>query len=50
MADRFITIAEDEILIAPLADDEDLPPEDDDAAHRDAALARHGLTLADLPF
>jgi hypothetical protein len=47
-----ITVLDDEILIAPLRDDEDLPPdtEADRNADRDAALARIGLTLPDLPF
>jgi hypothetical protein len=43
-----ITVLDDEILIAPLAPDEDLPPDAD--ADRDAALVRVGLTLAELPF
>lgn len=45
-----ITVTDDEILIAPLGDGEDLPPEDNADADRAAALARLGLTLADLPF
>jgi hypothetical protein len=38
-----ITIADDEIIIAPLADDEDLPEDED-------PLSRLGLTTDDLPF
>jgi hypothetical protein len=43
-----ITVTDDEIIIAPLGDDEDLPPDED--ADRDAALDRLGLALDDLPF
>jgi hypothetical protein len=38
-----ITITDDEIIIAPLADDEGLPEDDD-------PLSRLGLTADDLPF
>ena len=48
---NIITVADDEIIIAPLAHDEDLPepePEPDtDVAH---GLARLGLTFAELPY
>jgi hypothetical protein len=43
MDQSIIIIADDEILIAPLADDEDLPEDDD-------PLVRLGLTADDLPF
>lgn len=39
----FITVTDDEIIIAPIAIDEDLPEDED-------ALSRMGLTLDDLPF
>ena len=53
--DRIITVTDDEIIIAPLAHDEDLPepepePEPDGDPHVARALARLGLTLAELPF
>ncbi|SEA87874.1 hypothetical protein [Rubrimonas cliftonensis] len=50
-----ITILDDEIVIAPLGDDEDLPPLDDDVAEDDraaalVALGRLHIDFAELPF
>lgn len=50
---RILTITDDEIIIEPLAHDEDLPepePEPGDDAHIARALARLGLTPDELPF